>query len=517
MSHYEQVVNRWLDTVYTPRDPQHHSRPAKGNEFPRHLNNERMPYDQDGRAIYSYGSHFPMAEVIRDDKGEVALILQNGDVWGPTTTGHQGYVRSAIARTSFPTVTIPFSVLDAAGITRSTVQLREATADRIVETTRDYTEVQPGWVWTTTDEGYHREPNDAEKAQRVARWNAKRHQEWLEQLTEDLREIPIYTSPRHPVRWTDWQRLRFSYRHGVGMFPPADHTWDQAVEATDTARTSRYWSENRMLTQRVFVKTHEQQHLWTSRHHNNEIQISETPEGPVYSITTRRHWLGESVIRASVPQQVRRKCKDCGGTGARPYDASSHTFAEEIDSTSSMWFACQSCRVDGYRRTWTHNSNGADYTRGRGTVRTTRNRWAVYLSGFDRNENRPTYFFNEMPTQKSTTVEEAYDELMPDTVKMAVQMGREVARQGDIFALPLPSMTRRELTKLGATFGKRGQLLGTNHVGSEVAYLPDGRTLMRGTMTHAPEFRRPDHARVSLPKGVWHLVVKNTVPVQSAA
>jgi hypothetical protein len=117
---------------------------------------------------------------------------------------------------------------------------------------------------------------------------------------------------------------------------------------------------------------------------------------------------------------------------------------------------------------------------------------------------------------KGTTVEEAYQALKPETVVLAEAMGREVKRQGDIFAVPAPSVTKRELRAKGARFEKRGQLLKTNHVATEVAYLPGGLTMARGTLYHAPERRRPDHARRTI-GSEWHIIQKNTVPVTKRA
>jgi hypothetical protein len=91
-------------------------------------------------------------------------------------------------------------------------------------------------------------------------------------------------------------------------------------------------------------------------------------------------------------------------------------------------------------------------------------------------------------------------------------MGRTVYRQGDIFAVELASVTLRHLRKQGATVVKHGNLLGTNHEATEVAYLPDGTTLVRGVLRHNPQGRRPDHARVKVGNR-WSVVVKNTVPL----
>lgn len=148
----------------------------------------------------------------------------------------------------------------------------------------------------------------------------------------------------------------------------------------------------------------------------------------------------------------------------------------------------------------------------RAKVRGRRNR-AYFLSGFDVQESRPLYFFCELPRgAKPETVADAYEALKPDTVKVAEQMSRPVVRQGDIFAVGMNGTTKRQLRKQGATFERKGQLLRTNHVATEVARMPDGTTLARGTLWHVPPWRGPDHKRQTMGKA-WHVIVKNTVPV----
>jgi hypothetical protein len=154
-------------------------------------------------------------------------------------------------------------------------------------------------------------------------------------------------------------------------------------------------------------------------------------------------------------------------------------------------------------------------------------RWAYYLSGFDQQESRALYFFCELPNgSKPATVAEAYEVLKPDPVRMAEQMNRPVFRQGDIFGVPLERMDVRTLKAMSARIERRVTLnspkpgvnlpyvLGTNHTATEVAYLPNGVTLARGTMYHDPSGRDPDHARRRLGDGKsWHVVIKNTVPI----
>jgi hypothetical protein len=78
---------------------------------------------------------------------------------------------------------------------------------------------------------------------------------------------------------------------------------------------------------------------------------------------------------------------------------------------------------------------------------------AFYVSSFDRQEHRPLYFLSALP-HSVTTFDEGIESLSPDSVKTALELGRDVVRQGDMFAIKM-SVTRRELKKAGATFAKR--------------------------------------------------------------
>jgi len=143
-----------------------------------------------------------------------------------------------------------------------------------------------------------------------------------------------------------------------------------------------------------------------------------------------------------------------------------------------------------------------------------------FLSSFDYQEAQPLYFLCELPrTSKATTVEQAYEDLKPESVKEAESAGMEVERQGDIFAIPT-SLTTKQVRMLTphrkgriVKRPKRG-LLETNHTASEVMYATYGRVYARGLLYHAPgEHRPPDHARRKLGDGkTWHLLTKNTVP-----
>lgn len=146
-------------------------------------------------------------------------------------------------------------------------------------------------------------------------------------------------------------------------------------------------------------------------------------------------------------------------------------------------------------------------------------RWAYFVSGFDENESRELYFLSELPRgSKPKTYRDAIECLKPEPVKVAEAMGRKVMRQGDVFAVEIPSVDKRTLRKRGATFARMAHVLGTSHVGTDVAVL-DGVTYARGCLKHDPgRWRRPDHARIKLGNGkTWHVLVKNTVPTVGAS
>lgn len=146
--------------------------------------------------------------------------------------------------------------------------------------------------------------------------------------------------------------------------------------------------------------------------------------------------------------------------------------------------------------------------------RVLRRRTAYFLSGWDWQEER-SYFFCELPPGvKPTTVAEAYECLKPQAVVYAESIGREVKRQGDIFAIPMRLTTRDILgpgVKIKDKVMRGAGLIGTNHVATEVIMV-NGETFARGFLRHRPPGRRPDHRQVQI-GDEWHLIKKNTVPI----
>lgn len=133
---------------------------------------------------------------------------------------------------------------------------------------------------------------------------------------------------------------------------------------------------------------------------------------------------------------------------------------------------------------------------------------AYYLSGFDpqeRTQARRSWFGCRLPEGiPPETYSQGLEMLKPEAVKLAESMGTVVKRQGDIFAIPIPSIYRQQVYN-------PTPVLDTNHK-ADYSFIEDGLTYARGGMHHDPAGRAPDHKSLDL-GGTFHLLVKNTVPV----
>lgn len=374
---YEKVIERWLA--------------LERGESPGHggyLSHWRMP-TRPGR-IDSYGSHFVLAETVRDRKRRIRCFLLNGDRSTMTTmTKHQPAVRGALQKSGVTCIVIPFSALRAAGIDRSSVVPIDVRADRNEE------------IITTCD------PIDLD----MVRWEEPRQQ-----------MQPVYASGI----------LQESRVPGAcfqdGLIPGRPE-----ISINRTLRGFDY-------TLREFVDYDDPE----VRIYHNNLTVEHNDE---YGWHTKsyRHWLGDSLFRAKV-------------------------------------------------------GNG----------------WRTFLSSFDYQERPALYFLAEIPRRaKPRTVDEAILALSPRIVHAAVAQGREVKRQGDMFAIPT-ALTVRDLKKRYRRPVVRLQgVFGTDHVVTEQIVGDKGVTYARGTIHHRPG-GLADHRRVSLGKE-WHLMVPNTVPRRRGA
>jgi hypothetical protein len=467
------VIERWLEQE------------AHGASV-RSISSHNCFYE--GPVIYSYGHHFPLARAIKGDAGETTAFLLNGDTYSMTTSRQQADVRNMTRQTGIPTVIVPFTVLNEAGIDHSTVRILDVSDDRWEETTHTSEVELEGWKWANMPIREYVAPTDDE----------------LQVLADEMNERARRNR----------EGVKDSYNYAVTREDAwAIEHYGRELEKPVKVHTIDDVEDWRRKEYRVV--RHERQ-LFTSGRLNNRVDVHDGPDGRWYEWTTSRHWLGESLIEGEIRWQRFRRCRACRGTGR----ARQQVQPLEIHPMTDVLMVPEyDPWQDGVPRPW---GSSAPYQRtpilcerceGRGGRWLTGRRRARFLSGFDHNETRPSYFFAELPPGATpSTVAEAYETLKPEPVKLAEGMGRDVKRQGDIFAVELRAMDKRDLRKAGATFEKRGNLLGTNHVATEVARMPDGTTLARGTLTHAPENRAPDHRRVKLGQS-WHVTLKNLVPI----
>src|SRR5438270_1992622 len=76
-------------------------------------------YSLAAREAYSYGSHFPLFRFVPKSGRRPALFVLNGDEWRSPrsrTSDHQAAARDLIAATGIPSIVLPFSALNGAGI-----------------------------------------------------------------------------------------------------------------------------------------------------------------------------------------------------------------------------------------------------------------------------------------------------------------------------------------------------------------------------------------------------------------
>ncbi len=127
-----------------------------------------------------------------------------------------------------------------------------------------------------------------------------------------------------------------------------------------------------------------------------------------------------------------------------------------------------------------------------------------YLSSIDEAEGwrRRAYFLCQLP-REVTSVEDAFDSLIPEKVRSAKAGGLEVKRQGDIFLVASPLQTRQ----IQAATERNVQVFNTTHVATE-ARANNGTVYVRGTLRHQPEGRRPQHAMLRLGNS-WWIAIKN--------
>jgi hypothetical protein len=193
-----------------------------------------------------------------------------------------------------------------------------------------------------------------------------------------------------------------------------------------------------------------------------------------------------------------------------------------------------------------------------------------FISAFDEAEPQPLYYLAQLPDRSGVeTYEEAIEALAPPIVRKAREEGKQVYRQGDVFAIEVDltaeqlyeqarTRVRRQIAmfdiqamlrvgngynipeagegeiseridcpcgcghrrKVGCGPKARNALsiYSTGHTADEVVVAKNGATYIRGSLYHNPEIHRdgrgPEHRTVALGSDFqkWFLAVRNTVP-----
>lgn len=469
-----------------------------------------------GDSIFSYGSHFELARILRTKGGNTRMVLLNGDVWGGgsgfgnSTGGQQAALRNYMEANEVPHAVIPFSALTAAGIEYSSIEIIESLPSR----------------WT-----YH-DMSGSEAPGKLA-------------LRESGETEMVPWSEAHPHSSHSYQI------NGVRTPQSEGGTWGEITELVE-----------RPIMVTDPTRAHIERPGMEQAHGDGYAELQ---SDGTWTWRVQRHWLGECLLKGKSSEtrlrpltKQEREQADLANAAQRKVRETRAAFdalpVQERTYDSPEWQANLAA---------TEESRGTRYpdgymdggSAGEPKIRHYITRMAYYLSAFDYGEPHRPYFMCELPKSirrfgqrypvRPNTVQQALDDLMPDEVRQAIASGLEVVRQGDVFAIPT-AMTTDELKSRAVLIdvtryeadaqdqivpvlhaepirskvrdSSKAQVLGTNHSPTHSILTTDGDWYGRGRMYHTPTGRTPDHRVKKLGDGkTWHRLVKNTVPLDEAS
>lgn len=431
----------------------------------------------DGRTIYSYGNHFPMAYIVNP-----STVWVNGDTFSVSTSRHQSELRAGLSRVSgIKVVTVPQSALTAANVDYRTIEAVDVKAD-----TWEFTE----HVSSDAPAGMTTELTAAGKS-----WNT-------ETYSNELKVMPISAN----YGAYDWRTDTTTYPDTVGIV--TGEAGKQIVRFDGTNyrwHTGRHWLGDAVFTgirDRWFDGTVGAREYFISSFDRQERR-------PLYflSLLPAPADTFEQALESLSPESV-QTATDMGRAVVRQGDM----FAIPMDVTTRELKAA-----------------GATFAKRKVTVELTR-----YAKQEQARANALTSILADMPERPVRTyfshtehTRESFDAIYKQWEKdCADYAATVVAKYAELYpTLELPANYLAGIDRQAAykprQWDKRRSvdgtaLYGTSHTATEVATLPDGRQYARGTIYHEPSLVGPerpaDHARRTLGKA-WHLVARNTVPV----
>lgn len=407
----------------------------------------------DGDRIYSYGRHFIIAEVLRDARGRARLVLLNGDRFSVSTGSHQADVRAALLKhaASVPRLIIPFTALDAAQIRRDSIVPIDVKNDRV---------------------------------------------EYIRHADESMPKGATKTAALH-ASWGDVSGFTeifdaFKREHGETGDANRDHWQDWHESLPD---------------------------VWTL----GGQEIREVDGRYVWHTT--RHWLGDSLFAARSRGRSRRV---------------KYLSSFDRQESTPLYFLCElpataATDIDAALESLKPEPVVLAEMVGR-TVTRQGDIFSIPMPGLTSADlRRQGARFGKRVTARrevdaALTAARAANDLLRELVSAndlpragmwAGRRDRDAAVIEHRRAKWRPILTARFAAAMERARVARESVstLGTSHVGTEVATMPDGTQYARGIMYHAPDLmgedRERDHKRQPMgDRKTWHLIAKNTVPVQ---
>jgi hypothetical protein len=463
-------------------------------------------------SIQSYGAHFPLAECYRTPKGTPRLFLLNGDLWrgqtgfGKSTSGQQSDIRRHVAATGVQSVILPFSAIDAAGIEHASIRVL-ALQDETWETVRHVQSVQPdGIEWAPVHElvpgtGYGVQPDGTYGTPYYA----------------SMSDIPGEIRAYFDADGNPLPEYEFSRPTGVA-FGRKYTRYDAAPRrdyASGSIRRNHDWHGNpgKLTIPPVYRFTGMRVSSNSKRDDSGNWYSWSRDDSGNWIRETRVHTLGASVFRAAYR-----------GTNGKRYFAN-FLSAVDTDPHGSGYFLVQLPRSADVS-----SVEAATESLKPETVR------AAESIGIECKRQGDLF---AIPTEftlrdlRRMGADVRMSRLASAERRAAI---REKGNADYLAALervgipahswePITDVQRRNRERLAdfyrarviraerefdATVGihlRRG-LYGTRHTGRDIAILPSGVVLARGTIRHTGG----QHRALSL-GNVWHIVARNTVPL----